>query len=174
MKLKRAPRKARRRRNRKFTARPTSHDGLSVIERYGNRAGWTPDGRVAGRVGNSVIVCGDGYELSVVAGRGFHCLPCPEKHVAPDYRGPYCAVEAIMWSPPMYDFDVEPGIPLENVEVSVLRAFIELHGGFKRMQQNPRVPVARQEAVIVAEQRAAFDRAWPQRAWPRRGQLEAL
>lgn len=151
MRFRRAPRKARRRRNRKFTARPTSHDGLSVIVAYGNRPGYTADGRASGRSGNNEIVCRDGYQLSVIAGWQTHSLPRPDRHVPSDYRGPYSHLELMVQSPPMLPEDPDAEGPYEAVHVAVVRALIELHGGFARMLHKINKRAAWQAAQITAQ-----------------------
>lgn len=158
----RAPRAVRR--GRKFRARPTSHDGLSVIAAYGNRAGYTRDGTVAGRVGLNRILCRDGTVLSVIAGFAVMCSPKPMSgfdhddklgYVPADYRGPYHELEVLISTPRQRE-------PRGYVPVAAVRALIDRHGGFGRMEKSP---------VVLAEMRRwAVERARHEgEVWGRRG-----
>jgi hypothetical protein len=156
----RAPRAVRR--GRKFRGRPTSHDGLDVIFAYGNRAGYTLDGRVAGRYGNNVVECADGFLFSVLAGPMVHCLPkvhlisgswtrelwAHERHA--DYAGPYVCVE--VWpGPPVRDFDVHNEELIgQPIPLPVVRALVRAHGGFARMRRGGGLHEMRAGAAMMA------------------------
>lgn len=162
MKHRRAPRAARR--GRKFKARPTSHDGLDVIAAYGNRPGYTLDGKLAGRMGRNEIECADGSRLSVLAGAMCHSIPQPQlgphswwhdlsgARVTPDYRGPYSHVEILMdqvmvtfdedWFGGPHNelrslFPVGDSFYGQEVPVRLVRLLIDAHGGFRRMVKSP-------------------------------------
>lgn len=138
------------RRGRKFKGRPGSHDGLSVIAAYGNRAGYDRSGRVVGRVGHHVVETRDGTRLSVLAGAGTLALPQPQLTVMcwfrdltpwqrlPDYRGPYWVLDVLLVGP------VSPAVARSRwllpqdlgpytVRLWRLRKAIEAGGGFRRM-----------------------------------------
>lgn len=165
MKFRRAPRAARR--GRKFRARPTSHDGLDVIAGYGNFAGWTRDGRVAGRVGKRLIECADGYQVSVIAGERTFCTPKPNYEVPVDYRGPYTHVEIKAFSVSrLPEFDPDPEDECGYVPVPVVRALIDLHGGFRRMTGfGDDMRKMREGAEIRARIAAETERAYPSAKW---------
>lgn len=154
MKFRRAPRAARR--GRKFKARPTSHDGFDVIAAYGNRPGFDQHGRTTGRFGRNIIVCQDGYRLSVIAGYSTHTLPrladrfadeLQFGEVTPDYRGPYSHVEIRAESPPRLDVDIPDTDPRGPVHIAAVRALIRLHGGAARMQPVANHRTARATAI---------------------------
>jgi hypothetical protein len=149
--MKRAPRAARR--GRKFRSRPGGHDGLSVIVAYGNRAlTMIPQAYARHRVGKSVIVCRDGYRLSVIAGPGTNCSPRPSMIQArpylydlagekpPGYHGPYHQVDVLLYGEEPHwwkQVTVLAGVgePV-RLPVPVVRRLIQEHGGFARMQRH--------------------------------------
>lgn len=146
--------------------RPGPHDGLDVIFGYGNRLLPSFDGRrfgVHGRLGRNLVECRDGYTLSVIAGPGTFCRPCPvDRPRSPDempinYRGPYSAVEVSCEQPePDHQWrrwrvgDYGGGL-YSRVPTQLVRRLVDLHGGFRRMalgNVDPR-PVRRAMRVLT-------------------------
>jgi hypothetical protein len=161
----RAPRAVRR--GRKFRGRPTSHDGLSVIFAYGNRwdtSSW--ERRIFGRMGNSEVVCADGYVLSVIAGHKTFCKPqpgtaypgCDPAVAAPeDYRAPYTHVEILGRAEKRFPFDPEfDGDPWGYVPVQLVRDLVDVHGGFARMRQVDQRLVRRYSDAVAARKGAPW------------------
>lgn len=143
------------RRGRKFRGRPAAHDGLSVIIAYGNRCmSLTPEAYARHRVGKSVIVCHDGYRLSVIAGPSTNCSPRPSMidrrprvydlaaEQAPTYHGPYHEVEVLLYGEEPHWWSrvtvlAGLGVPV-RVPVSAVGFLIREHGGVRRDAPSPR------------------------------------
>ena len=139
------------RRNR-FAARPSSHDGLSVIAAYGNVRMIDMDNPLTsggfmfiGRTGKNLIRCRDGFTLSVVAGPYMHCVPAaapPGWHRQVRYDAhPYRAFEVARLSDrpqpwPLWAEYTAPGDSWRGifgrVPLPLIRDLIDRHGGFHR------------------------------------------
>lgn len=127
-----------------------------MIAARGNRClSFEPEAYPRNRIGKSVIVCRDGYRLSVIAGPGTRCQPRPalvdrpegfndrDFEVSPLYNGPYHAVEVRLygapptWWPLLFLFGGGDGGDPAEVPVPLVRHLINEHGGFARMEGDP-------------------------------------
>lgn len=137
---------------------------LETIFAHGNRHGpYGADGKVSDdnlRMGPNVVVCRDGFIMSVIAGWGAYCSPRPGMlpgHSSPPgfydvpygYPGPYREVECGFPSErpePWERLDGEhywrryaedEGYPTDTVypyvPVPMVRALMRLHGGVERL-----------------------------------------
>jgi hypothetical protein len=111
---------------------PREQDRIDWIADFGNR------GRV--KRDNDVILCRDGFELSVAAGGGTHSSPRtlvensderpgPDT-VSYDYPGPYSAVEVLPYGavPPHWT-EYRHDDLFANVPINMVRDLIRQHGG---------------------------------------------
>jgi hypothetical protein len=112
-------------------------------------SGNAPDPATGERPVDNRIQCVDGFNLSVIAGRGYYCTPRPAllsglpdglaSSAPSDYRGPYTAVEVGYpserpepwdeWSQRCEDEERPTSTVYGYVPVDMVRALIEAHGG---------------------------------------------
>ena len=107
-------------------------DRIDWIANFGNR------GRV--KRDNDIILCRDGFELSVVAGGGTHSRPRTLREnsdenpgsdtVSYNYPGPYSAVDVLPYGgvPPHWTQYREDDL-FAYVPVAIVRDLIQQHGG---------------------------------------------